>query len=445
MASAAPAQQVTVAKAYFDALLRRADFHTARQDPASVTIPRAEHDGLLRESREYHALKSALYSGGITPDTLCLLIAGRMSPEAQKNSTPGVEAWADEFDDQPPVHLHRHASYSSVPDKSGASASFHSKSGITGFHSRSAQHAPASKQPTFNNVSASHRYVSHGNPPSSIVDGTCIDADSFMDEGNDIEETLAEPGQTLRTLYFTGFNSRTSYRDLLSVIKGGKLLNVSLRPEKSATVTFLDAAADYLAWVKRNDIYLHGKRVDVRWAERQFRLNSHIQNKIDTGATRNILIRNATERGLTEIRIRDDLEHIHNLVVIDVKFRDGNAYVYTNAVHNALFARTCMMSRKTYRGCKISFFADECDVPLPTRPAAPKTAPKGPAAKNVPLTNRFDMLDTDDNSSSARSSNEENRTPRRSASFDNDDDVDAIGLTTRHGVRLDFLESDSTA
>ncbi|KAF2210220.1 hypothetical protein CERZMDRAFT_21401, partial [Cercospora zeae-maydis SCOH1-5] len=203
-----------------------------------------------------------------------------------------------------------------------------------------------------------------------------------------------------RTLYFTGFNSRTTYRDLLSVIKGGKLLTVTLRSEKSATVTFLDAAADYLAWVKRNDVYLHGKRVEVRWAEHQFHLNSHIQNKIDTGATRNILIRNATEKGLTETRIRDDLEHIHNLVVIDVKFRDGNAYVYTNAVHNALFARTCMMSRTAYRGCKISFFADECDVPLPTRPVAPKIVPKGELVKSVPLANRFDMLDIDDTSSS---------------------------------------------
>ncbi|GIZ38525.1 hypothetical protein CKM354_000194100 [Cercospora kikuchii] len=424
--------------------------HTSRQDPTCVTIKRTEYDGLLRESREYHALKSALYSGGITPDTLCLLIAGSMPPEEQKIDTFGPEAWADEFDDGLPTRLHpepptlnRHASYSSAPWKSGASAPFHSDSAIGGFHNGARQHFSASKQPPFNNVSASQRHASYGGPAFSIVDGT--EADSFMDEGNDIEETPAGPEQPLRTLYFTGFGTRTTYRDLLSVIKGGKLLTVSMRSEKSATVTFLDAASDYLAWVKRNDIYLHGKRVEVRWAERQFTLNSHIQNKIDTGATRNILIRNAAEKGLTEARIRDDLEHIHNLVVIDVKFRDGNAYVYTNAVHNALFARTCMMSRTTYRGCKISFFPDECDVPLPTRAIAPKVAPKGPTVKNVTLNNRFDMLDVDDQSSSDRSSNEENRTPRRSSSFDNDEDDDAIGLTTRHGVSLQFLECDSNA
>lgn len=52
-------------------------------------------------------------------------------------------------------------------------------------------------------------------------------------------------------------------------------------------------------------------------------------------------------RLLTHTRqgIKDDLEHIHNLVVIKVEFVGGSCYIKTNSVHNAMFARSCMMSR----------------------------------------------------------------------------------------------------
>ena len=47
----------------------------------------------------------------------------------------------------------------------------------------------------------------------------------------------------------------------------------------------------------------------------------------------------------TEESIREDLEHIHNLAVLGVDFNSGNCFIKTNSVHNAMYARTCMMSR----------------------------------------------------------------------------------------------------
>lgn len=85
-------------------------------------------------------------------------------------------------------------------------------------------------------------------------------------------------------------------------------------------------------------------QVEIRWNDRQFILPGHVANKIAIGATRNLVILNRTPRH-TEEAIRDDLEHIHNLVVIKVSFGGNNAYISTNSVHNAMFARTCMMSR----------------------------------------------------------------------------------------------------
>lgn len=176
-------------------------------------------------------------------------------------------------------------------------------------------------------------------------------------------------------------------------------------------------------------------QVEVKWADRQFRLNAHIGNKIANGATRNILIHSAIEKGLTESQIRDDMEHIHNLVIIDVVFRNGDAYVSTNSIHNALFARTCMMSRSTYKGCKIEFIRDECDVPLPTKMYVPKAIGAEKKAKKAApaISNRFDMLNID---GADRSSDEENRTP-------SDDDDRTVDTTSHAGVNLNFLDSDS--
>jgi hypothetical protein len=228
---------------------------------------------------------------------------------------------------------------------------------------------------------------------------------------------------TQRTLYFSNFPAGTTYRDLLSVIKGGKVLSINLRSEKSATVTFFDAAADYLTWTKRNDIYLNAKRVDVRWADRQFRLNGHISKKVLGGATRNLCIRGALSNDLSEQRIRDDMEHIHNLVIVDITYQGSDAYVSTNSIHNALFARTCMMSRSTYKGCKIEFYPDECDTALPL-PAAKIFAPEKQTiqGKGLETVNRFGMLGIDDGGSS----DEENHGPIAPRVDDEEEDEETL-------------------
>lgn len=85
-------------------------------------------------------------------------------------------------------------------------------------------------------------------------------------------------------------------------------------------------------------------QIFIKWADRHFILPGHVANKIAVGATRNLVIRRCSAHH-TENSIREDMEHIHNLVVIKVEFVGGSCFVKTNSVHNAMFARTCMMSR----------------------------------------------------------------------------------------------------
>ena len=137
-------------------------------------------------------------------------------------------------------------------------------------------------------------------------------------------------------------------------------------------------------------------QVEASWNDRQFILPGHVANKIGIGATRNLAIR-GVHANITEERIREDLDHIHNLIVIGVSFQNGDAFVELNSIHNSLFARTCMMSRAAYKGMKIEWYADECAQPLPKIQHTPRREHRGPspAQKHTATVNRFQMLGID--------------------------------------------------
>lgn len=85
-------------------------------------------------------------------------------------------------------------------------------------------------------------------------------------------------------------------------------------------------------------------QVDVKFSDRQFVLSHHVAGKIAMGASRNLVIQGYDNRHTAEV-IREDLDHIHNLVVVKVEFIGGNCYIGLNSVHNAIYARQCMLSR----------------------------------------------------------------------------------------------------
>ena len=102
------------------------------------------------------------------------------------------------------------------------------------------------------------------------------------------------------------------------------------------------------------------------------------------------------------MRIRDDLHHIHGLVIVDIDFSKGDMFLSFNAIRLALFARTCLRSQSMYRKCSIEFYADQCAEPLPavsTRVRSPdKTTHKSrPSLSNrlQSFKNRFQLLSLD--------------------------------------------------
>jgi hypothetical protein len=106
------------------------------------------------------------------------------------------------------------------------------------------------------------------------------------------------------------------------------------------------------------------KQIEVFWDERQHYMQGHIARRIRNGATRNLVVR-FVKADMTAESIRDDLEHIHRLVVVDVKIEGCHAFISTNGINWAVTAKTCMTSRLKYKGTKIDFLPDECNQPLP--------------------------------------------------------------------------------
>ncbi|OJJ01196.1 hypothetical protein ASPVEDRAFT_40750 [Aspergillus versicolor CBS 583.65] len=226
----------------------------------------------------------------------------------------------------------------------------------------------------------------------ALTDSRSDDRDDY---GESSRSTLSSSQSEQRTVMVRGLPDKVTHRHIVDAVKGGAILHIYLwNRDHTASISFVEetAAQDFLDHSRAYGLYVAEKRVEILWNDRQFYLPPFVRTKIGNGASRNLVIYNVNPN-ITEDIIRKDMEHIHNLIVISVKFKHGNAYISTNSVHNALFARSCMMSRFTYKGMKIAFYPDECAEPLPSIPTGPKkvAAPKKP----IPLPNRFHLLSMD--------------------------------------------------
>ena len=65
-----------------------------------------------------------------------------------------------------------------------------------------------------------------------------------------------------RTIFAKNLSDRTRHQDIVDFVRGGMVLDIYLR-ERSARISFVEgfAAQDFMKYVKRKDIYVHGKRV----------------------------------------------------------------------------------------------------------------------------------------------------------------------------------------
>ncbi|KUJ19842.1 uncharacterized protein LY89DRAFT_666691 [Mollisia scopiformis] len=368
----------------------RAQFHAGGLDFATpldiptVTIPKSDHDNLLSSARQYANLRRNLYRGGIAEETLAILIKDD-SPANENGNKPTT---MDESVENRSFFAQQSTAMNSKPETQDYT------------FGRNANYTPRSDfRPRERNSNGFHTHSQTNDDFAFMPDGP----DGFYDDGsghNDSQQRQQRQQYdkfAKRTVLLANLPESTTHLDLVEAIKGGMLLDLYLRShDRTASVSFLEetAAQEFFSHVKRHDLYIKGKRVEIRWNDRQFILPGHVANKVSIGATRNLVIYNCSPKH-TEDKIREDLEHIHNLVVIKVSFAGQNVYISTNSVHNAMFARTCMMSRSIYKGSKIEWDNDECAAPL-ERPLQSRKENIPQKKKAAPLMNRFHLLNMDD-------------------------------------------------
>lgn len=323
----------------------------------------------LQASKEYHALKKALLAAGVTEDHLDTLVKSQLPPQTHASIN------INNTNEEEPTKL------SPVRPRWSAEAAVfvprRSLSPTRKFGLKSTCNIP----PT---------------PPSYHSQSPVIEDDWCEEESEYYSNDHEDRSVTLR-----GFSPFTTLGDVAKIVHGGIVLNMFLRSkERSAHVAFVDpmAAEKFVMHYKRNDLYVKGKRIDVMWDEKQYTMSGHIQRQIyNNGATRNIVIRFA-KKDMTPETVREDLEHIHRLEVVDIFTTENHIFISTNSIQHAITARHCMQSRLKYKGSRIEFFEDECDQVLP---AVVKKAPqtgfepqKRPAT--VAMANRFALLFEED-------------------------------------------------
>ncbi|KAJ5666914.1 hypothetical protein N7462_011323 [Penicillium macrosclerotiorum] len=159
-----------------------------------------------------------------------------------------------------------------------------------------------------------------------------------------------------------------------------------------ANVTFARAedAAAFLEYAQAEPFFIGGHHTSLDWATQPYVTPEYVRAQVNSGDVSRNLVILAVRPNVTETVLRRDLAHIHNLTVISVKFEDGNAYISTNSVGGALYARTCLKSRKLYKDMWVGFYKDECAGPLP--PRVPHAAARVPPAKRGAVYNPYELL-----------------------------------------------------
>ncbi|KAK1750670.1 hypothetical protein QBC47DRAFT_393206 [Echria macrotheca] len=398
MASAA-SSQVTIPREYFDTLVRRARFNSESFEnsgfaPTVVTIPQNEYAGLCTAAKKYENLRRSLMLGGIESETIEVLsqdrgdVAGASAAEPDPAYTETAETIQTTEDGGVSLHTY-------TPQPSA-----------TPFYP---QHQ--SKPATGGNGGGYHGVQSH-EPAGWAEDDVEADDDTScagdLAVNGVVGATYAKPQtqrsqaqyerQCARTVQLSNLAEGTTHADIINAVRGGMLLEVFVRSnERSASVSFLhsSSAKAFLEHVRKHDLYIRNKRIEVKWHDRQFVLPGHVASKISQGASRNLIIRRYDGRH-TDESIREDLEHIHNLVVVKTEFTGGNCHVSLNSVYTAIFARMCMMSRSKYKGTKIDWDVDECAQPyaMPSPRARKVAIPNRKAA--TAISNRFQLLNLED-------------------------------------------------
>ncbi|KAK3944258.1 hypothetical protein QBC46DRAFT_172450 [Diplogelasinospora grovesii] len=398
---------VTIERAYFDILVRRAQAYTEQlnnngQPPAgTLCIPQSKYDQLTLNAKKYENLCRNLFRGGLDHSTVnflsledaAMLAGPQLAPPPPETSFTSATS-----DGGAPLRTSPPTPAPNLPDQT--------RSTFAGN-----RYTTASGGIGTGDYSSPRAIPRHRGQPAWMTDD--VEEDDNTSCGGSIpddepvspkavakgkSQRPATERECMRTLHLSNLAEGTTHSDIIDVVRGGILLDVFIRSsERSASVSFAYAedAQGFFNYVRKHDLYIRNKRIEVKWSDFQFVLPGQVAAKIRQGATRNLVIRRCDAKH-TEQSIREDLDHIHNLSVVKVEFIGGDCFISLNSIHNAIYAQMCMMSRAKYKSSKIEWGPDECSQSYERLPPRQRKEPPPPPRKVSSATNRFQLLNIED-------------------------------------------------
>lgn len=131
---------------------------------------------------------------------------------------------------------------------------------------RNANYTPRSDfRPRESNGNSFHTHSQINDDYAFMPDGP----DSFNDEGSGNNDSQFRPQRqqydkfAKRSVLIANLPENTTHLDVADAVRGGMLLDLYLRTDRTASVSFLEesAAHQFFTHVKRHDLYIKGKRV----------------------------------------------------------------------------------------------------------------------------------------------------------------------------------------
>lgn len=105
------------------------------------------------------------------------------------------------------------------------------------------------------------------NSSGAQEDDISWDPDLDKDDGNlgmSRNERKRYAREEKRTILVKNLSDRTTHLDIVQIARGGLVLDIYLRSnERNASISFVEgiSAQKFMNYIKRNDVYIHGKRV----------------------------------------------------------------------------------------------------------------------------------------------------------------------------------------
>lgn len=214
-----------------------------------------------QSAEEYERLKDALLSGGIPPETLVFLVGGSLEAP-RKDSGFAPNAWAEMPENTakplmytPKSSFMRNEPQLFQPFDHGSSRSM--SGGATEYQGRRISNYSL-QVPHQGLTWQQRRDFGDSNSPMGFDD---MGYESAAMDYNQTQGVSRLRSKEKRTLLISGLSEFITYKDLTNVIRGGMVLYIDMRKDRTATVFMLEGAAEFLAHVKRHDLYVQSKRV----------------------------------------------------------------------------------------------------------------------------------------------------------------------------------------